>query len=133
MRTLKAGLTYFLFVFSAGFALAFIRIPFLVPKLGARTAELMEMPVMLAVIAWASYRLARNHPQLTRLHRLRAGILALICLLGAEIAVAYFLGDRSPSQYIASRDPVSGSVYLASLIVFSVAPAFWRGRPEPNQ
>ena len=61
MRILKAGLTYFLLVFGAGFALAFIRIPFLVPAFGVRTAELMETPVILAVIAWASRRLVRHH------------------------------------------------------------------------
>lgn len=132
MRILKAGLTYFLRVFGAGFALAFLRIPFLVPTFGTRTAELMEMPVMLAVIAWVSHRLVRDHPQLTRLHWLGVGLLALACMVAAELAVAYLLGARSPSEYIAGRDPVSGSVYLASLILLSVAPTFWSRRPRPQ-
>lgn len=132
MRILKAGLVYFLLVFGAGFALAFIRIPFLVPAFGVRTAELMEMPVMLAVIAWASRRLARTHPSFPRGERLAAGMLALALLVAAELGVAYFLGARSPGQYLASRDPVSGGAYLASLVFFAVAPAVWTGRATPN-
>lgn len=57
----KAALGYFLIVFGAGFALALVRIPGLVPLLGVRWAELAEMPVMLAVIAWAAHRLVRRH------------------------------------------------------------------------
>lgn len=128
MHILKAGLAYFLTVFGAGFALAFIRIPFLVPQFGVRTAELMETPVMLAVIFWASRRLVRRHPGLAWRARLAAGLMALALLVGAELMVACALGARSLAQYIASRDPVSGSVYLASLLVFAVAPALGRNR-----
>lgn len=128
MRPLNAGLTYFLTVFGAGFALAFLRIPFLVPRVGVRTAELLETPLMLVVIYWASRRLIRRHPELDRAARLRAGVLALALLVTAELLVAYALGARSASQYIASRDPVSGSVYLASLLVFALAPAL--GKPR---
>jgi hypothetical protein len=123
---------YFLLVFSAGFALAFIRIPFLIPAFGVRAAELLEAPVMIAVIVWASRRLARCNPTLGRPRRLAAGFIALALLVMAELAVAYFLGARSPGQYIASRDPVSGGVYLASLLFFTVAPALWSGRPGPD-
>lgn len=130
MRIVKVGLVYFLLVFGAGFALAFIRIPFLVPAFGVRAAELMEAPVMLAVIVWASRRLARRHPALRRPGRLAAGMLAFFLLLVAELIIAYAFGNGSLSEYIASRDPVSGGVYLASLVFFAVAPALWNSRPE---
>lgn len=132
MRIVKPALVYFVLVFGAGFALAFIRIPFLVPAFGVRAAELMETPVMLAVIVWASRRLVRHHPELSRRGRLAAGVVALTCLVAAEVAIAYFLGARSPSQYLAGRDPVSGSVYLASLVFFAVAPTWWNIRPLPS-
>ncbi|MBW8366656.1 MAG: hypothetical protein K0M70_02215 [Arenimonas sp.] len=132
MRIVKAGLVYFALVFGAGFALAFVRIPFLVPAFGVRTAELMELPVMIAVIIWASRRLALQHSDLSRRARLGAGLLAFACLVTAELAVACFLGARSPGDYIASRDPVSGSVYLASLVLFAMAPALWHGREGPK-
>lgn len=132
MRIFKAGLVYFLLVFGAGFALAFVRIPLLVPAFGVRIAELLETPVMLAVIVWASRRLARRHTDLGRARRLLAGVVGFVLLVGAELCVAYFLGARSPGQYIASRDPVSGSVYLASLFFFAVAPAMWSDRQGPG-
>lgn len=132
MHVVKAGLAYFLLVFGAGFALAFVRIPFLVPALGLRAAELMEAPVMLAVIVWASRRLTRRHPDFSRGKRLAAGLLALACLVAAELAVAYFLGARSPAQYVASRDPISGAVYLACLVFFALAPALWKSEFGPD-
>ena len=125
LRILKPGFTYFLIVFGAGFALAFIRLPFLVPRFGVRAAELIEMPVMLAVIAWASWRLAKRHADLGRVSRLLAGLFAFALLAMAELLVAWFLGPGSPAEYVASRDPVSGSVYLVSLVIFAVAPALW--------
>ncbi|KFL37569.1 hypothetical protein [Arenimonas donghaensis] len=133
MRIARAGLIYFLVVFAAGFALALVRLPFLVPRFGVRTAELMEMPVMLAVIAWASWRLARRHRDLARGLRLLAGLLALLLLGSAELLLAWCLGQQSPGEYVASRDPVSGSVYLASLLVFAVAPALWRPGTSPER
>ena len=45
-RTIKAGIAYFALVFGAGFVLGMIRVPFLVPRLGERVAELVEMPFM---------------------------------------------------------------------------------------
>ena len=123
MRILKAGLVYFLLVFGSGFALALVRIPFLVPGLGVRTAELIEAPVMLLVIVLASRHLARRNTQLGRPARLAAGCIAFLLLVSAELGMAYLMGIRSPGEYVASRDPISGSVYLASLVFFAVAPS----------
>ena len=128
MQIFRAGFTYFLMVFGAGFSLAFIRIPILVPQFGVRAAELMEAPVMLAVIYWASRHLICSHPELYWRSRLAAGMIALLLFVGAELLVAYALGSRSIDQYIASKDPVSGSVYLASLLAFAVAPAVGKDR-----
>jgi hypothetical protein len=54
MRILKAALLYFAIVFGVGFVLGTIRTLWLVPRLGARAAELLEMPVMLVVIVVGS-------------------------------------------------------------------------------
>ncbi len=133
MHILKPGLVYFLIVFGAGFALAFVRIPLLIPAFGVRTAELMEAPVMLMIIVWASRRIVRQHPELRRQSRLAIGLFAFALLVAFELAVAYYLGVRSLSDYVASRDPVAGSVYLLSLMFFAVAPALWRVAPAPNR
>ena len=44
------GAVYFLMVFAVGFVLGVARTLWLVPRVGIRWAELLEMPVMLVVI-----------------------------------------------------------------------------------
>ena len=135
MQALKAGAAYFGLVFTAGFVLGTIRVPLVVPRLGERTAELLEMPLMLVVVILAArfvvrrFALARS----TRV-RLRAGGIALVLLLAAELLLAAALQGRSVGEYIASRDPVSGSVYLLMLLLYALMPAirlrYERSRPR---
>lgn len=117
------ALRYFALVFLAGFVLGAIRVPWLVPRLGERHAELLEMPLMAVVIY-----LAAGHV-LTRSPRVRTagawwwvGAGALTLMLLAEALVAVVLGGGSVPDAIARRDPVSGSVYLALLGVFAAMP-----------
>ena len=49
MPILKAGVLYFALVFGAGFVLGTVRTIWVVPRVGTRTAELMETPIMLVV------------------------------------------------------------------------------------
>ena len=127
-RVIGAGFAYFAMVFGAGFLLALVRIPFVVPRLGVRTAELLEAPVMLLVIAVASRWLVRRHPDMGRAARMLAGLLALVLLVLAELAVAWSQGMHSLADIVATRDPVSGSVYVGSMLVFAIAPACWPRR-----
>ncbi len=123
MRNTKAGLTYFALVFGAGFLLGAIRVPFLVPRLGVRTAELMEMPLMFLVIVLASRFVIKRFalpPDL--LARLAVGTIASTILLATELSLAAVLQNRSRGEYLASRDPVSGGVYLAMLLLFALMP-----------
>ncbi|WP_242101604.1 hypothetical protein [Lysobacter sp. M2-1] len=123
MRTLKAGALYFVLVFGAGFVLGSIRVPFLVPRLGARFAELLEMPVMLAVVFMAARYVIRRYALADRRTRLLMGTIALVLLASAELLLAFLMTGASPSAYVASRDPVSGSAFLAMLVLFAVLPA----------
>lgn len=120
----RAGLAYFALVFGAGFLLGMVRVPFLVPRLGERVAELVEMPVMFAVIWLAAGFLRRRHAgRIARRGWLVAGAIALALLLLAEALLVVVLQDRSFADYVTGRDPVSGSVYLAMLVVFALMPA----------
>ena len=123
IRTAKAGVTYFALVFGAGFVLGSIRVPFLVPRLGERMAELIEMPLMFVVVLFSARFIIRRFalPTATSV-RLCAGLLAVSLLLTAEFLLAVALPGQSLGEYIASRDRVSGSVYLAMLLLFSVMP-----------
>jgi hypothetical protein len=123
MRTIKAGITYFGLVFGAGFILGSIRVPFLVPRFGERVTELTEMPVMFIVILLsARYITKRSALHTAASVRLSIGFLALGLLLAAEILLAVILQDQPLRQYVASRDPVSGTVYLIMLALCAAMP-----------
>lgn len=122
-NTIKAGIAYFALVMGAGFAMGVIRVPFLVPRLGERMAELIEMPFMFVVILLAARFIVRRFALPPRASvRLAVGLLALGLALLAEILLAAVLQERSLGDYIASRDPVSGSAYLAMLVLFALMP-----------
>ena len=118
-------MTYFGLVFGAGFLLGLIRVPLLVPRLGERWAELLEMPVMLFVMGWAAHFVIRKYSDIaTRKAWLGIGLSALGMLLGAEVLMVVMLQQQSVSAYLASRDPVSGTVYLLMLVLFGTFPFF---------
>lgn len=124
MQSIKAGLAYFALVFGAGFVFGVLRVSFLVPRFGERVSELSEMPLMFAVIvAAARFVMRRFAGPFSMAARLGTGLLALALLLAAELLLAVVLQDRTLADYVASRDPVSGSVYLAMLALFALAPA----------
>ncbi len=123
MQILKAGVLYFAVVFAIGFVLATIRTVWVVPRFGTRTAELMEAPVMLAVTIlaalWVVRRLALPPAPSSRL---AVGFIALGLLLLAELTFVLWLRKVTLAEYVASRDPVAGAVYLVLLGVFAVMP-----------
>jgi hypothetical protein len=123
MNILKAGISYFALVFGAGFVLGPIRLLWLVPRVGTRTAELLEMPIMLAVIIlaarWVVIRLAVPAERSTRLGM---GFVALVLLVAAELFLVGPLQGYSIGDYLTGRDPVSGTVYYVMLGVFALMP-----------
>ncbi len=123
MRILKAGALYFAFVFGAGFVLGTIRTLWIVPRFGPRMAELMESPIMfvvtIAAARWVVRRLAV--PSATS-GRLGVGCIALGLLLVAEFTFVLWVRGLSIREYLAMRDPVSGTVYYAMLLVFAIMP-----------
>ena len=123
MQILKAGVLYFTLVFGAGFALGPIRVLWLVPRVGTRTAELMETPIMLAVIILAARWIVRRltvPPVPSK--RLGIGFFALGLLLVAEFMLVLWLRGLTISEYLAGRDPVAGTVYIGMLGVFAIMP-----------
>jgi len=124
MRILKPALLYFILVLGTGFVLGSIRVPFVVPRLGERYAELLEMPIMLAsILLSARYVVQRFALPRSILIRLSVGFVALGLSVIAELLLAAILQGRSVAQYIASRDPVSGGVYLGMLLLFALMPS----------
>jgi hypothetical protein len=120
-------------VFAVGFVLGVVRVLWLVPAIGERSAELAEMPVMVAtsgVVAWWLVRRCRCGARAAFV----GGVLALVLLAGAELTLVLGVRGLTLQQYVASRDPAAGSAYVAALLLFMLAPAVaaWclRGREQ---
>jgi GNAT superfamily N-acetyltransferase len=130
MRTVKAGLLYFALVFGTGFILGPMRVLWLVPRVGTRMAELTEAPVMLVVIVLAARGAVRFFavPSGTA-GRLGMGFIALGLLLVAEFSLARLLTGLTIAEYLASRDPVSGTVFYVLLGIFALLPVMVTKRP----
>ena len=129
-QTLKAAFVYFAIVLGAGFLLGAFRVPILVPRIGERWAELAEMPVMAAVIFFAAGYILRRFPQIRSPARaLSAGLLAFVLSVSAEVGLSTLLQDRTLGEFIRSRDPISGSVYVVLLLVFAVMPRLCLSTP----
>lgn len=120
---LRAGTLYFGLVFAVGFALGVIRVSLLAPWLGARSAELVELPVML----YAAYHAARfvvRRLAIPRTLRVRLGVgtFALGWMLAGEYCVLRWVNGQSLSENLAARDPWSGSAYALALLLFAGMP-----------
>lgn len=123
MRILKAGVLYFALVFGAGFVLGPIRILWVVPRFGTRTAELMETPIMLVVtVVAARWIIRRLAVPFTPSGRLTMGCIAVALLLVAEFTLVLRLRGLSIKEYVAARDPVSGTAYYVILGVLAIMP-----------
>jgi hypothetical protein len=124
LRQLSHGLLYFALVFAIGFVLGAFRVLILVPMLGERWAELVEIPFMLvAVVLSARWVVARMEGATTALDGIFVGGIGLCLLLLAELGVVFFVRQQTFHEYLATRDPVSGALYLISLLLFAVMPA----------
>ena len=132
-RVVRAGLLYFALTFGAGFVLGPVRILWLVPRVGARVAELLELPVMVFIswlaARWVTRRLAvppRTGP------RLAMGALAGALLLAAEFSLVLRLRGMTLEEYFATRDPVSGAAYYGAVVLLVLMPLLVSRTPGPT-
>jgi len=126
MKTLKAGATYFGIVFGIGFILGFVRVLWIVPQFGVRTAELAEMPFMFIAIIFTARWLVQHFDLQGLFERLKVGFIALILLLTLEFSVVLWLQGLTINDYFAKRDPVSSTVYFVMLLIFALMPIFMK-------
>lgn len=123
MPILKAGGLYFALVFGAGFLLGTIRVLWLVPAVGTRAAELLEMPLMLLAIILAA-RWVTRYFSVPRTASIRLGVggIALAPILVLDFSVVLWIRGLSISQYIEQFDSVAGTAYFMMLGVFAIMP-----------
>lgn len=122
-QIIKSSITYALIVFAIGFVLGTVRISIIVPRIGVRWAEILEAPLMVfASFLTVRFIFSRWGP-LGRVQSAIMGLVALVLMLAAEIIFTLAQG-LSIYEYVASRDPISGTVYLFSLCLFATMPFF---------
>ena len=127
IRAVRVGILYFAIVFAAGFVLGTFREIFIAPFLGDRSAELLEIPVMLVISYLAARGLIRHFkigPTLSA--RVTVGAVGLGLLLLAELTLVLWFQHMTITQYVSSRDPLSGTVYLLSLLLLGLFPLIVR-------
>jgi hypothetical protein len=123
LRVLKAAGLYFLIVFGTGFVLGILRVLLLFPRFGTRWAELMEMPFMfIAIVIGARLTVRRFRLQASPSMSVVVGLLALCLVLAMEFTVVLWLRGMTFADYLAQRDPVSGTVYYLMLIGLAAMP-----------
>ena len=124
-RIAIAGAGYFAVVITAGFALGAVRVIWVVPIVGMRAAELLELPLMLAVMALAARALVRRlRLEPTVSARLGMGLIALALVVACELALVLRLRDMSMRSYFTDVDPVSAAAYYGALLIFAALPLF---------
>ncbi len=132
MRILGPAAAYFGFVFGAGFVLGTLRVLWLVPRIGARFAELVESPLMfLVTLLAARWVTAHFRDSAKPRDRLAMGLTALAFLLAAEVGLGLALRGGSVRAILLDKDPVSGTVYYALLGVYAVMPWLLGSRVAP--
>ena len=123
MVILRAGAVYFLLVFGAGFVLGVIRTLWVEPQVGARLAELSEMPLMLGVIILAARWTIRRLGVPARLpQRLGMGFLGLGLLVAAELALVVALRGMTLQDYFATTPTDAVELEGLMLGVFALMP-----------
>lgn len=132
---LKLAISYFTIVFSAGFVLGVVRTLWLIPVLGERTAELVELPLMVAIYTAVAFCLVRRWQEhLTLANTAVAGVAALLLLLAIEIVVVLRLRGLTIGEYLDARDWLAGSAYLLTLMLFAAMPSLaWLKRRQTSR
>jgi hypothetical protein len=131
LRVVRLAAIYFGVIFGTGFLLGPLRVMFLEPRVGARLAELLEMPFVLAVSILAALRLIRvTGFNMTPLQCLASGFLAGSGILAADVLVGVFLRGMTLAEIFLHRDPYSGTAYYLSLSLCVALP--WALRRVAN-
>lgn len=124
MRSLKAGLIYFLLVFALGWVLGPIRELWAVPRFGRIPVLLIETVIMLIAMIVSSRWVIRrfNVPQALG-STIPMGLVAFGILAPAEIAGVLWVRGLSLQEYLASFVTVPGLISAVMFMLFAAMPS----------
>lgn len=122
MRVIVAGGLYFLAAFAIGFALAPLRILVLAPRIGEAGATAVESVFLLTAVWFAAGWIVRRFALVRIGARATAGLVGLILLLGAEIALGAVWRGLTLGGFLTRFATPAGMVYGAALAIFALMP-----------
>ena len=123
MRTLKAGVIYFLLVFAVGWVLGPIRELWVVPRFGRMIGVFLEAPIMLiAMIISARWVIRRFDVPGTLRTTISMGLAAVSILTVAEIAGVLWVRQLSLQEYLGSLATAPGVISLLMFLLFAAMP-----------
>lgn len=123
VQVVKAGAVYFLVALGAGFVLEVIRFQIVELHFSERIAHAMEIPFhLLAMIIAARWAIDRfTLPPFPGI-RLGVGLVALVLWLVMEWIVILPFHGLSLDEFLATQDPVVGTLSIGALGVLTVMP-----------
>ncbi len=123
VQVLKAGAVYFLIALGTGFVLEVVRLQVVALHVSERIAQAMEIPFhLLAMIIAARWAIDRfTLPPFPGI-RLGVGFVAFGLWLVMEWIVILPLHGLSLDEFLASQDPVMGTLPIGALGVLTVMP-----------
>jgi hypothetical protein len=123
MRSVKAGVIYFLLLFAVGSILGPIRELWAVPHFGPTVGPLFEAVIMLiAMIVAARWVIRRFDVPRTLPATISMGLIAIGLLFPAEIAGVVWIRGLSLQEYVASFVTAPGVISLLMFLVFGAMP-----------
>ena len=128
-RTFRLAAAYWAGVFALAFVLGIGRTLWLAPRIGAFSAVLCEVPVVLAASWWWARRLMQRRPMPSRAAAFAMGGIAFALLIVAEVALSVLAFGIAPSAWAASLAAPVGALGLAGQLGFALMPGLvWRPR-----
>lgn len=121
-RIVAAAIAYLAPVFGLAFVLGVVRSLWLAPRLGEVGAVLVEVPLILGFAWVVGARVLRRRPLPGRAARAAMGLLALLMLLGLELALGRLAFGRPLSAILAAMATPAGLIGLAGQIGFGLIP-----------
>jgi len=121
----KAGAAYGIILVSAGFALSTLRVVFVAPLLGAATALVLELVIIL-IVSWSVARWCATTFRVPKGldARLAMAAVAFTVVVGVDWVVAVFAFQETTTRFLESYMTVAGLIGLCAQIAFACFPIF---------
>lgn len=119
----RKGFVYFAVVFTLAFVMGVARALVIAPRLGERTAVLLEVPILVLASWIVARRLLRDRPY-TLPQRAGMGATGFALTMVSEVVLAAIMRGQSPAAWAAAVGTPLGLVGLAGQLAFAAMPIF---------